>query len=40
MHREAMDSPCLEVFKVRLDEQLGLLVGVSAHGRGVELGYL
>lgn len=40
LYREVMDSPCLEVFKYRLDEQLHAVDGVSAHGRGVELGDL
>ena len=36
--REAVDAPCLEVFKARLDgcfEQPGLVEGVPAPGRGV-----
>lgn len=39
MPREAVDVQSLEVFKARLEqavEQTGLVVGVSAHGRGVE----
>lgn len=39
MPREAVDVQSLEAFKARLEqamEQTGLVVGVSAHGRGVE----
>lgn len=38
--REVVDTPSLEVFKARLDEQPNQGLGVPSHGRGLELDHL